>query len=89
MKRLSPTHYLDMQGVYKDSSEELKEATKDVECANSITKHMSPRRISLTQFKNEVQKRAWRMKNRAKHNQYGKMIMIFLFHIAKHILKQI
>jgi len=63
----SPTHYLDMQGVYKDSSNTLKEATKDVECVNSITKYMSQEEYPY-QFKNEVQKRAWRMKNRAKHN---------------------
>lgn len=62
----SPTHYLDMQNVYKDSSDELKEATKDIECVNSITKYMSQEEYPY-QFKNEVQKRAWRMKNRATH----------------------
>lgn len=62
----SPTHYLDMQSVYNDSSKELKEATKDLECVNSITKYMAQENYPY-KFKSKVQERAWRMKNRAKH----------------------
>ena len=62
----SPTHYLDMQSVYSDSSKELKEATKDLECVNSITKYMAQENYPY-KFKSKVQERAWRMKNRAKH----------------------
>ena len=63
----SQTHYLDMQGVYKDSSNSLKEQAKDVKCVNSITKYMSQEEYPY-KFKSKLQERAWRRFNRATHD---------------------
>jgi len=63
----SPTYYLDMQGVYRDSSVELKKNASNTQCINSITKYMTQEQYPY-QFKNKVQERAWRMKNRSKHD---------------------
>lgn len=66
-KGSSQTHYLDMQGVYKDSSDSLKEQAKGVKCVNSITKYMSQEEYPYN-FKSKLQERAWRRFNRATHD---------------------
>ena len=62
----SPTHFIDMQTVYDNSSEQLKEKSENLKCLNTITKYMSQEKYPY-KFKTPVQERAWRMKNRAEH----------------------
>ena len=62
----SPTHFIDMQTVYDNSPEQLKEKLENLKCLNTISKYMSQEKYPISS-KTPVQERAWRMKNRAEH----------------------
>lgn len=72
----SATYFCDMQQVYKDSSQELKDACEDVVAVNEVAKYFKQADYPHT-FRNKVWERAYRAKARANHklvqeDQYGK-----------------
>jgi len=63
----SPTHFLDMQRAYAESSDGLKKDCENVVCVNEVAKYFKQAEYPHT-FRNKTWERAYRMKARAEHS---------------------